>query len=163
MKSRILFTITLSVFLLSVFSYSSADELSKMYDFKSDFPGYRLTYGPKHYGTNNLFDYINGGAQVYLKLGFLEVLGFELEGKDKIKFMIDVYSMGKHENAKKIFEKEKSGKKCAIRRDLQGDLTDNQLKFYKNQFYVKVTAYSKVETMLLIKVAQLTAAKMKNN
>jgi len=164
MKTKTLFAITFSVLLFSALVDLSANELSKLYDFKSDFPDYTLTYGPKHYGKNNLFDYINGGAEVYLKLGFVEVLGFELEkvSKDKIKLMIDVYSMGKIENAKKIFEKEKAGKKCAIRRDLQGDITDNQLKFFKNQYYVKVTAYSKTTSVNLIDAAQLIIAKMKD-
>lgn len=114
------------------------------FDFSNDFKGYKISYGPKIYNEETIFDYINGGADVYLKKGFKSVMTFELESmKDSSqKYVIDIYDMGEAKGAQSIFEKESSNKVQEINGTKVG-IGQNQLKMWKLKYYVKVTAYGK--------------------
>jgi len=139
-------------------------EISSMFDYEKDFQEFKKSYGPKYYGKENIFNYINGGAQAYLNLGFKEVIGFELEdvSDGDNKFVVDVYNMSNLSNAKKIFTKEKSGSPATIEGRLKGDISGNQVRFHKNKYYVKVTAFKDVPGKVLIKLAAIISGKMKD-
>lgn len=58
------------------------------------------------YNRNNIFDYINGEAEVYFPFGF-QLLYSQIYKKNEsdIRILVDVYDMGTYLGAKGVFEK----------------------------------------------------------
>ena len=64
------------------------------------------------YGADNLYDFINGGAEVYVEYGFAQVITQEyVKGDDSIIFTI--YEMGSPEAAFGIFSYNRTPQKKA--------------------------------------------------
>lgn len=69
--------------------------------------GFSLFRPVEYYGTlekeqknGTLFEYINGGGQVYIKHGFRAVTHMVLENKNRDRITVDIYNMGTPANAK---------------------------------------------------------------
>ena len=58
------------------------------------------------YNSNNIFDYINGEAEVYFPFGF-QILYTQIYKKNQtdIRILVDIYDMGTCLGAKGVFEK----------------------------------------------------------
>ena len=68
--------------------------------------GFSLLRPVEYYGTlekeqknGTLFEYINGGGQVYIKHGFRAVTHVVLENKKRDRITLDIYNMGTPANA----------------------------------------------------------------
>lgn len=75
--------------------------------------GFVFAHSPEFYGTyekpqenGTIYDYINGGGEVYIKHGFHNVTHIILTDKAKNTITLDIYNMGTPGNAKKAFEDE---------------------------------------------------------
>lgn len=90
------------------------------------------------YDCETVFDYLNGGAEIYLTYDFQGVLARRYVHPDGPEILFDVFDMGKPEDAYGIFshEQESGGKEFG-----QGsEYTPGLLRFWKNRFFVSVTA-----------------------
>ena len=94
------------------------------------------------YGCEDLFDYINGGAEVYLDLEFIKVgaCDYCIELEEEIYFTLDVYDMKKPINAYGIFSSEKYGTPPTVAMGVSGYLGGGALNFWSRNFYVKIRA-----------------------
>jgi hypothetical protein len=59
-------------------------------------PGWRVVEGPASYGPDTLYDYLNGGAERYLGLGFRELVHVRYQlGEDPLACVtVDLFDMG---------------------------------------------------------------------
>jgi hypothetical protein len=88
-----------------------------------------------------LWEYINGGADVYLDYGFQRVVTVDLEN-GKRSMTIDVYEMKTLDGAFGIYARERAPTYSFQPIGTEGYLEGVALNFYQVQYYVKINAFS---------------------
>jgi len=116
-----------------------SQELVRLFQ-KGDDLGFKKVEGPTYYTPRNLFEYINGGAELFLSYGFKELLVvvFTEDTQPLSHATLEVYNMGTLENAFGTFKAEAGGAVYQLPGGSEGRLTQGFLQFYKGTFYVKV-------------------------
>lgn len=105
----------------------------------------------------NLWDFINGAADSYLALGFVDLNVIEYKkGKNVIK--LEVYKHSDNIMAFGIFASERSPSFRFLNLGAQGYITGGMINFYKGDSYVKIRTYSKDEK--IIRSAETLASKV---
>lgn len=105
----------------------------------ADLPAGLTTAGaPEHYIGKKLFDYMDGGAEVFLAYGF-EDLGVAEYRRGELGLRVAVYKMGSPAEAYGIYAFSASGTKAAL--PGPNSLAPNMLSFFKGRFYVRVLAH----------------------
>jgi len=117
-----------------------SQELVSLFQKGDQILDFRKIEGPTYYSPENLFDYINGGAELFLAYGFLELLVVELaEDRDRAdRATLEIYNMGTLGNAFGVFKTEAGNKVYRLPGGSEGRLENGFLQFYKGKFYVKV-------------------------
>lgn len=119
---------------------SPSRELSDLFRTGDPFLGFKKIEGPTYYGPDTLFQYINGGAELFLAYGFLELMVVELadDPNRTNRATLEIYNMGMLENAFGVFKTEEADKAYRLPGGAEGRLGNGLLRFYKGEFYVKV-------------------------
>jgi hypothetical protein len=101
------------------------------------------------FGRDSLFDYINGGAEVYLDLDFMKVGAREYIAplEEETYFTLDIYDMAEPVNAFGIFAAERYGEKTEMGLGAASYMTGGSLYFWARNFYVKIRADDEGETV----------------
>jgi hypothetical protein len=139
MKNKLLIA-----FLLIIFSGSVFAQDIKLPDLK----GYKKVTSYPVYLPDNLWDYIDGAADVYLSYGFADLHVAEYKkGKNVIK--IEIYRHSDPLMAFGIYSTERSSSFHYLNLGSQGyNTSDGSINFFKSGFYVKIRTYSKDENTL---------------
>ena len=90
------------------------------------------------YDRKNLFDYIDGGAEVYLAYGFRQALTRRFEKRGQPAIVVDVFDMGSSEDAYGIFSFERESACVGIGQD--SEYAAGLLRFWKGRFFICVLA-----------------------
>ena len=107
----------------------------------SERPGWRAASRPEFFESRNLWEYINGQAEMYIDYGFRCVVTVEYSSSDGPGSMIiDVFQMQSPIHAFGIYAAERSPDDLFIKMGAQGYLGKNVLNFWKGPYYVKLTA-----------------------
>lgn len=133
MKNRIL--ICLSFVIFSCITYAQDVTFPELEGFKkiSKYPVYL---------PENLWDFIDGAADSYLALGFIDLHVVEYKkGKDVIK--LEIYRHSDHTMAFGIYASERSPSYRFMNLGSQGYVADGAINFFKGNYYVKLRTYSK--------------------
>jgi hypothetical protein len=109
--------------------------------------GWKKTGEIRIFDAGNLWKYINGGAEKYIKVGLTKMMTAHYlyiekgESISRVETIVDVYKMDTPEGAKATFDSELSG--GGIRVELGNDarLTQNSLTFWKGPYFVRLTAF----------------------
>lgn len=100
----------------------------------------------RQYDKDDLNEYINGRAEFFLSFGFrkLAVADYSLETPEKKnpEFVVDIYDMGKTENAFGILMEESGESSTPIKIGFKGFFTQKTLNFISGQYYIKISAYN---------------------
>jgi hypothetical protein len=139
MKNKTLFTLALIIISVSVLAQDI-----KLPDLK----GYKKITEYPVYLPGNLWDYINGAADIYLAYNFIDLHVAEYKkGKNVIK--IEVYKHSDPTMAFGIYSTERSPSFSFQNLGSQGYITkDGAINFFKAGYYVKIRTYSKNEGTL---------------
>jgi hypothetical protein len=89
----------------------------------------------------DLWKYIDGEAERYLKAGVQRVSTVDYKFQNKIDAVVDVYTMENAEGAEKIFSSEPAGDGKPIQLGNAACLHSQSLVFRKGAFLVRVVAY----------------------
>jgi hypothetical protein len=110
--------------------------------------GYKRTTSFPVYLPVNLWDYIDGAADIYLAYGFVDLHVAEYKkGKNVIK--TEIYRQSDHTMAFGIYSTERSPSFRFVNLGSQGYITtDGAINFFKGNYYVKIRTYSKNENTL---------------
>jgi hypothetical protein len=110
------------------------------------------------YQPENLWDFINGAADTYLALGFVDLHVAEYKkGRETIK--LEIYRHSDHTMAFGIYASERSPSYRFVNLGSQGYIVDGAINFFKGNYYVKIRTYSskpktlKAEESLAARVA----------
>ena len=91
---------------------------------------------------DNLFEYINGGADVYHQYDFVALAHQKYRVKD-FELTVDIYDMKNALNAFGIYASERAPTYNYITIGAEGYLNDPVLNFVQGAWYVKLSAFSK--------------------
>ena len=91
------------------------------------------------YGPDNLYEYIDGGADVYLLYDFRRLLHQNFNA-GKGELTVDIYDMGKDENAFGMYSAERSPRYNFVRIGVEGYRGEGTLNFLQDHYYVKLAA-----------------------
>lgn len=114
---------------------------------KKDSPitGYRLSYGPKFYHPKSFYDLLNGGADMYVEAGTLELVHFRLNHKEDNygECRVSMFFMKTPQKAIKLLQKEKadSMKKMEVGDEAWGD--EEGILFSKGKVFVQIESLIK--------------------
>jgi len=112
----------------------------------------------KLYDSETLFNYINGGAELYISYGFLNMLSRSYEKENHPSITVDIFDMGESKNAFGVFSRTRETLDTSFG---QGCLVyDEAIIFWKDKFYVSIIASDDTED---IKGAILSLAKAIDN
>jgi hypothetical protein len=96
---------------------------------------------PKTYEHSQLWEYINGGADVYLDYGFQRVITEELVN-GKLTIVVDIYDMKTGEGAFGIYARERAPTYRFVQIGAEGYQEGSALNYVQDQYYVKLTGYA---------------------
>ncbi|MFB3902785.1 MAG: DUF6599 family protein [Acidobacteriota bacterium] len=108
---------------------------------KGDELGARLTEGPAFYGPASLYEYIDGAAEAFIGYDFV-ALAHAVYQKGDAEIIVDIYDMGRPDNAFGIYSAERSPDSSFIAVGAEGYQGDFLLNFLHDRYYVKLTAFS---------------------
>jgi hypothetical protein len=100
MKIRLLFALTATVLAIACGTGDESNDvgsgLSALLPSESDMQGWRIADGPITYDSVSLYEYLNGGAPLYLDFGFNELVHTRYQlGEDSLSSVtLDVFDMG---------------------------------------------------------------------
>lgn len=106
-----------------------------------DLKGYKSVSDYPVYTPDDLWDYINGAADAYLALGFIDLNITEYtKGRNTIK--AEIYRFGDDAMAFGMYSMERSPGYNFIQVGVQGYNEEGVVHFYKDRYYVKIMTHS---------------------
>jgi len=107
----------------------------------NEIAGWTQTGDIRTFAAQDLWKYIDGDAEKYLKAGAKSVSTADYKFQNRIEAVVDVYTMGSAEGARKIFDSEPAGdgKQTAV-----GDAarsSGQNLLFIRGPYLVRIVAY----------------------
>jgi hypothetical protein len=120
----------------------SADTIQKaLQSFASDpLPtGVTREEAASFYKPDTLYEYIDGGADVYLLYDFQRLLHQNFKIRDG-ELTVDIYDLGKPENAFGIYSAERSPRYKFVTIGVEGYRSEGTLNFVQDRYYVKLAA-----------------------
>jgi uncharacterized protein DUF6599 len=93
------------------------------------------------YDFSNLWEYINGAADLFIMYGFQNLHSCEMSSSD-IEVVVDVYNMGNRLNAFGMYKTERGDIKDKLNIGVEAVITSpNQSLMLKDIYYIKVNVY----------------------
>jgi len=138
------------------------DALLRLLPSVSQLPGWELDYTPQTAEGTELFQLINGGAEIYIQEGFKRAVLASYTNKKGNMINLEIFEMTSAESARNTFIKKigKQGKKLLIGED--AILEDYYLNFRKGCFQVTLSLYAPEEESMkmLIEMARMVAGRI---
>jgi len=103
--------------------------------------GWVKTRDVRIFEAADLWKYIDGEAERYLKAGVQRVSTTDYKFQDKVDATVDIYTMGNAEGAEKIFESEPAVDAKPIQMGDGGRLHSQSLVFRKGAYLVRILAF----------------------
>jgi hypothetical protein len=111
--------------------------------------GWKKSAKGTFYTPENLFEYINGGAELYISYNFRHMLAQKYEKKyekeELPEIMMDIFDMGNSFNAFGVFSHSREALDQSIAPDVESEYASGLLTFWKGRYYVSIMAYPETE------------------
>lgn len=108
-----------------------------------EIPGWRLNGLPVVYTPANLWDFIDGAAELYLIYGFNELQVGEYRRGDGVEVRAELYRHLDAASAFGIYASERSAELAAVAAGGEGYEAEGILNFVEDRFYVKLSTQAK--------------------
>jgi hypothetical protein len=102
-------------------------------------PGWSLAEAPQVFEGENLFQYINGGAEIYLQHGFKAVAASAYKGSDGRYINLDIYEMTDASGAEAVYRHKAGEGGEALSMGDEAALFDYYLLLRQGRYFVTVT------------------------
>ena len=103
--------------------------------------GWVTTESIRTFEAADLWKYIDGDAERYLKAGVRRVSTTDCKFQNKVDAVVDIYTMGNAEGAEKIFKSEPAAGVNPIQLGDDARLSSQSLVFRKGAYLVRIVAY----------------------
>lgn len=156
------------VSVLMIFAISQtiffAGDITRLLPASNDVTGWVRKNEPRIFEHSKLWEYIDGGADVYIEYGFQQVSTVELVN-DNGSIIVDIYEMKTPEGAFGMYARERAPTYHYINVGADGYHEGVALIFYQANFYIKLTAFTDdAQTKdALPKIARLVSRKIGSN
>jgi hypothetical protein len=99
----------------------------------------------RHYRGENLYEYINGGAEIYHEYGFVQVVTQDYANDSGKSISVEIYQMVSPTSAYGMytFKTDSKGKKILVGSDAQ--LADYYMNFWQGSFLITLTGFDETE------------------
>ena len=126
--------------------------------------GWDKSETPELYNRKNLFDYINGGAELYLAYDFHQLLvqKYVPEFEDSLgekSITVEIWQMNSSADAYGIFSFDQEGDE--IKMGQGGVYSDGFLRFWKDKFFVRILGLGKDLKEIILKLGSQIDKKIK--
>jgi hypothetical protein len=118
-----------------------ADNPSALFPVSNEVAGWVRTGEIRTFSAADLWKYIDGEVERYLKAGVQTTSTADYRFQGKSDAVVDVYTMGNPAGAEKILEAEPAADAQTVRVGDNGRLFGQSLVFRKGPYLVRVTAY----------------------
>ena len=128
-------------------------------------PGWKITQDDPVYNVNNLWDIIDGAADLYLEYNFIDLHIARYISTDSIEVKVELYRHGSDVDAFGMYSQERDTAYNFIQLGVQGYLQQGVLNFLTGSYYVKMSTYqtgSKAQEAMLT-IGKMLVAQLKQN
>ncbi len=117
---------------------------------------------PQEFNGEDLYLYIDGGAEIYREYGFAEVLVQEYRDREGKGLSLEIFQMTGPESAYGMYTFKRSLRGTPIGAGIEGQLEDYYLNFWKGNFLVTITGQdgSPATTRGLLELARAVAGRI---
>jgi len=117
---------------------------------------------PDIYTPDNLYEYINGAADVFLAYDFQKLATITYENKEQHSFTVDIYQHSNDVTGFGIYSQEKPLKGSFLSIGTQGYYEQGVLNFFKGSYYVKISGFDlgSEDKQILTNAAKKIAAQL---
>ncbi len=129
--------------------------------------GFKITGNPRYFGPDNLYDLINGGAEIYTELGLVEMVtaDYTSENKPNTTITAEIYDMGAAKNASARFARFLEGRNdpSSAGKGLPADMVSRGIlggasaTFWKDKYLINLTLLDESENSSLESMTSLGA------
>jgi len=118
---------------------------------------------PQEYRGEDLYEYINGGAEIYHDYGFKQVVVQDFKNKNGKAISLEIFEMEDAESAFGIFTFKTSTGDKKVSMGSDGQLSDYYLNFWKGNLLVTITGFNEDKETIegLQELARAVDAKIK--
>lgn len=118
------------------------DKASGLISLLPEVSSWHMTEKPESYYPENLFEYIDGAAEIYLAYEFKElIVAQQQKDQSDENVAVEIYDMGNETNAFGIYSAERYPDNQFIKIGIQGYLEEGTLNFLVNRYYVKLLCF----------------------
>ncbi len=103
--------------------------------------GWQLVESPQTFLPNTLYEYINGGAEIYLMYDFKELVVAEFKNQEGASLIIEIYNMENEKNCFGIYSIERSPESNYLLIGNHGYINGESLNFIISSLYIKINCY----------------------
>jgi hypothetical protein len=100
--------------------------------------GWRAIGDDRVYDTRTIYDYLDGGAEVYLAFDLKRVFARKYQGLSEVWIALDIYEMGSPEEAFGVFSCDREDPTAGIGQE--SEYGPGLLRFWQGRFFVSATA-----------------------
>lgn len=103
------------------------------------FDGFAISDGPTKYGPDNLYEYINGGADAFIQQDFEELVTATYSNAQKVVVTADLYRHKGPTRAYAMYSQERPTNRAPIPIGIEGYAGDSYVQFVVGAYYVKIS------------------------
>jgi hypothetical protein len=122
--------------------HASNEPLEKMLPSTGFSKGWALDGKTTTYTKDTLYTYINGEAELYMPYGFSTLVSvlYTKQGNSKVALVADIFQMGSNIDAFGIYSYYRNPEAEMIKIGGNGFIDESQLMFYKDRYFVRLSA-----------------------
>jgi len=139
MKIKVFGIIFLSLTFLFTIGQNKPD-LHSMIPQSGEIANWTVKDSARVYSDEDLYMYIDGGADLYLEYGFKQVISCKYQNPRAIKIHIEIYEMDSSEDAFGVYTINSSGIGKKLDIGTGGIIYDYYLHFWKSKYYIRCTS-----------------------
>ena len=139
-RSRLLIGLCVA-FLGVIACHRSAENRATPFPASNEAAGWAKTGEIRIFAAADLWKYIDGEAERYLKAGVESVSTADYKFHDKFDAVVDIYTMGNAAGAERIFDSEPAANADTPHLGDSARLYSQSLVFRKGPYLVRITAY----------------------
>jgi hypothetical protein len=103
--------------------------------------GWQKTGDIREFEAKNLWQYIDGDAEQYVKAGVVSTSTADYSYQSRLEAVVDVHTMGNAEGARKILENAQAGDARTVQIGDGGVAYSQSITFRKGAYLVRIVAY----------------------
>ena len=144
---KLFFKLTLVIILgITIMAKTTTINLTELAEqLPGEVNGWKKSAQGTFYTPGNLFEYIDGAAELYISYNFRQMLAQKYEKGELPEITMDIFDMGNSFNAFGVFSHSREALDQSIAPEVESEYASGLLTFWKGRFYVSIMAYPETE------------------